>query len=233
MKILIVDDDEISRFPLVSLVDRMAGVTEIVQASDGEEAWSLLREGLRPSLCCCDLAMPHLDGVGLLQRVKGDRLLAPTPFVMISSSADRESVTCAVQAGAVGFIVKPYSFAVTTRTLERVLRESQAGLVEPVAQVARRLGITKFEVARLMRKLQSDVSVCADLLDEAGATAAPHMAEIQRMQGSCAMLGLKHCANLLRIRPGETPSLEDTCLTSLREVSLQLSLVMEGALLEA
>lgn len=232
MKILIVDDDEISRFPLVSLVQRLAGVTEIVEASDGEEAWSLLQDGLRPLLCCCDLVMPNLDGTGLLRRVKADRLLLNIPFVMISSSADRPSVTGAVDAGAVGFIVKPYSLAATTRTLERVLRESLSSLAEPVGHVARRLGIPKSEVIRLMRKLQSDVSACVAQLAEDGAATA-HLPEIQRMQGSCATLGLKHCANLLRALPGETVSVEETCLSSMNEVHLQLTHALEVAALEA
>jgi two-component system, chemotaxis family, chemotaxis protein CheY len=232
MKILIVDDDEISRFPLVSLVHRLPGVTEIVEASDGEEAWSLLQDGLRPLLCCCDLVMPNLDGTGLLRRVKADRLLLNIPFVMISSSADRSSVTGAIQAGAVGFIVKPYSLAATTRTLERVLRESLGNFAEPVGQVARRLGIPKSEVIRLMRKLKADVSACVQQLGESGA-ATVHLPEIQRMQGSCTTLGLKHCANLLRMQPGEALSMEETCLASLNEVSLQLTQALEAAALEA
>lgn len=232
MKILIVDDDEISRFPLVSLVQRLPGVTGIVEASDGEEAWSLLQDGLRPLLCCCDLVMPNLDGTGLLRRVKADRLLLNIPFVMISSSADRLSVTGAVDAGAVGFIVKPYSLATTTRTLERLLRESVSNLAEPVGIVARRLGIPKSEVIRLMRKLQSDVTACVGQLEEAGATTA-HLAEIQRMQGSCATLGLKHCANLLRAQPGDALSTKEACLGSLNEVQLQLARAMEAAVLEA
>ena len=232
MKILIVDDDEISRFPLVSLVRRLPWVTEIVEASDGEEAWSLLQDGLRPLLCCCDLVMPNLDGAGLLRRVKADRLLHNISFVMISSSADRSSVTGAVSAGAVGFIVKPYSLAATTRTLERVLRESSASLAEPVGQVARRLGIPKAEVIRLMRKLQSDVSACVEQLAEAG-SASVHLPEIQRMQGSCTTLGLMHCANLLRTQPGEARETEESCLVSLNEVNLQLTQALDAAALEA
>jgi two-component system, chemotaxis family, chemotaxis protein CheY len=232
MKILIVDDDEISRFPLVALVKRLPFEVEVVEASDGEEAWSLLQEGLRPSLCCCDLTMPKLDGVGLLRRVKADRLLQFIPFVMISSSADRESVTGAVAAGAVGFIVKPFAMAATSRTLEKVLRESQGSLAEPVAGVARRLGISKAEVTRLMRKLQAEISACLGVLQDGGAASA-QLPEIKRMQGSCALLGLKHCANLLRMQADEGPSLDETSLVSLREVELQLSLALEFAMREA
>lgn len=232
MKILIVDDDEISRFPLASLVRRLPGVDEIVEASDGEEAWTLLQNGLRPSLCCCDLVMPNLDGAGLLQRVKSDRRLKSIPFVMISSAADRQSVTGAIQAGAVGFIVKPFAIATTSRTLEKVLRESQARLMEPVSQAARRLSIGKSEVTRLMRKLQTDVSTCADLLEKEGA-AESHLPEIQRMQGSCSLLGLKHCASLLMFDPANTASLEAECLSSLREVELQITFALDAALQEA
>ena len=64
--ILIVDDDEISRLVLASLLRRMPGVGEVVEAFDGEDAWGKLQEGFRPVLCCCDLMMPNLDGVGLL-----------------------------------------------------------------------------------------------------------------------------------------------------------------------
>lgn len=232
MKILIVDDDEISRFPLVSLVKRLPGGMEVVEASDGEEAWSLLQDGLRPSLCCCDLVMPKLDGVGLLRRVKADRFLQFIPFVMISSSADRESVTGAVGAGAVGFIVKPYAMAATSRTLEKVLRESQGSLAEPVASVARRLGISKAEVTRLMHKLEAEVSACLDLVKEGGVASA-QLPEIKRIQGSCALLGLKHCANLLRLQPEDGPPLDEAGLVSLREVKLQVSLALEFAMQEA
>lgn len=231
MKILIVDDDEISRFPLVSLVLRLPGVTGVVEAADGEAAWSLLQDGLRPALCCSDISMPNLDGVGLLKRAKSDRLLSALPFVMISSAADRQSVTTAIAAGAVGFIVKPFSFSATSRTLERILRETQTNLVEPLVQVARRLGIPKSDVIRLMRKLHSDISAFVGQL-QTGSNTSNYLAETQRIQGSCALLGLKHCANLLSACLGEPAKPEDTCLAFLREVNLQLALVMESATLE-
>jgi two-component system, chemotaxis family, chemotaxis protein CheY len=176
--------------------------------------------------------MPNLDGAGLLQRVKSDCRLKSIPFVMIASAADRQSVTGAIQAGAVGFIVKPFAIATTSRTLEKVLREIQARLMEPVSQAARRLSIGKSEVTRLMRKLQTDVSSCADLLEKEGA-AESHLPEIQRMQGSCSLLGLKHCASLLMFDPANIASLEAECLSSLREVELQITFALDAALQEA
>lgn len=227
MKILIVDDDEITRFPLESLANRLPGVEEVLEASDGEEAWALLQKGLRPHICCCDLHMPGLDGLGLLKRVKSDPLLMHIPFVMISSAADRASVTSAVEAGAVGFIVKPFSHATTSRTLERVLRESQAALQEPLADVARRLGIHKSDVIRLVKKLQADISECLNALEAPDDTSG-HVSDIKRFQGSCALLGLVHCANILRTA-SENAAAPEAGAASLREADLQLTLIVQAA----
>ena len=231
MKVLIVDDDEISRFPLASLVGRLSGSIEIAEAADGEEAWTLLRNGLRPALCCCDLSMPNLSGVELLKRTKSDMLLESIPFVMISSVSDRQSVTAAVEAGAVGFIVKPFSSAATLRTLERVLKQSQARLVEPLAQVARRLDIAKSEAIRLIRRLQSDLSNCLILLEE-GDKESLQQATLLRIQGSCAMLGLRHAASLLRTDVTRNPSDHANSLILLKEVNLQVSIALEIATTE-
>jgi len=231
MKVLIVDDDQISRYPLVPLSKRLKGVTEVVEAADGEEGWSLMQSGQRPSLCCCDLSMPRLDGVGLLKRAKADRLLRYVPFVMISSVADRQSVTGAIQAGAVGFIVKPFSYEETYRTLERVLRQSQEKIAEPLSIVARRLGTTKYEVTRLMQKLQSDVSDCVGQLDT-GSSASALLPKIQGIKASCALLGLKFCVDLLQTDIGDSGGLEGDCRASLKEVKLHVSLAIEGAKLQ-
>eukprot|EP00952_Eustigmatos_sp_NYUAD-ZCMA_P003572 15584-Eustigmatos_ZCMA.PRE.1 len=94
-------------------------MVDVEEAVDGEDAWDQLTNGFRPNLCCCDLLMPKLDGVGLLSRSRADPILADLPFVMISSAADRQSVTLAAQAGANGFIVKPYMAAAALRTVEK------------------------------------------------------------------------------------------------------------------
>jgi hypothetical protein len=83
-----------------------------------------------------------------------------------------------------------------------------------------------------MHKLEAEVSACLDLVKEGGVASA-QLPEIKRIQGSCALLGLKHCANLLRLQPEDGPSLDETGLVSLREVKLQVSLALEFAMQEA
>src|SRR5438067_12753399 len=106
MKVLVIDDDVVSRMVLMHLIDS-CGRFEILEAEDGEDAWQQLACGLRPVICFCDLRMPRLSGMGLLQRVKADAALGEMPFVLVSSAADRATVNQAAGLGADGYIVKP------------------------------------------------------------------------------------------------------------------------------
>jgi CheY-like chemotaxis protein len=69
MKVLVVDDDVVSRMMLMHLVDS-CGKYDILEAEDGADAWRQLEAGLRPAITFCDLRMPQLSGTELLARVK-------------------------------------------------------------------------------------------------------------------------------------------------------------------
>src|SRR5436305_15021572 len=106
MKALVVDDDIVSRMALMDLLS-VYGIFELIEAEDGEVAWALLEAGLRPVICFCDVRMPRMSGIGLLQRMKALPALSDVPFVLVSSASDRETVLQAVKLGAVGYILKP------------------------------------------------------------------------------------------------------------------------------
>lgn len=228
MKILLVDDDEISRLVLASLLRRMPGVGEVVEAFDGEDAWGKLQDGFRPVLCCCDLMMPNLDGVGLLMRARSDLRFSELPFLMISSAADRQSVSQAGQAGANGFIAKPYSSTVVTRAVAKALRESLEGVEEPAVDTRHRLGISLQELIRHTQRLREKVDECAAEL-ETEMEDSVRFSALKRLSTSCATLGMLRCARMLekgsmapteQIALGlllqETAQLLDTRLLSLR-----------------
>ena len=65
MKVLVVDDDVVSRMVLMHLIDS-CGKFDIVEAEDGADAWRQLQDGLRPAICFCDLRMPNMSGMELL-----------------------------------------------------------------------------------------------------------------------------------------------------------------------
>lgn len=217
MNILLVDDDEISRLVMASLLRRMPGVGEVVEAFDGEDAWGKLQEGFRPVLCCCDLMMPNLDGVSLLQRARADLRFSELPFVMISSAADRQSVSKAAQAGADGFIAKPYSSTVVKRAVAKVLRESLEGVEESAGDTRHRLGISMQELISHTQRLREKVDECAaDFAAEM--EGAERATALQRLSSSCVTLGMLRCARML-----------EQASTALMEQTTQALLLQEAA----
>ena len=110
MKVLVVDDDVVSRMVLMHLIDA-CGSFDICEAEDGEDAWQQLAAGLRPAICFCDLRMPRLSGMDLLQRIKADSALGAMPFVMVTSATDRATIDQAAGLGVNGYLVKPFDGA--------------------------------------------------------------------------------------------------------------------------
>ena len=126
IKILIVDDDIISRMMLMHLISA-CGYCDIVEAEDGLDAWQQLERGLRPAILFCDARMPRLSGMELLQRVKGDVELAAMLFVLVSSAHEEASVQQALAAGASGYLVKPFRAEGVRTSLRALLVRASAG----------------------------------------------------------------------------------------------------------
>lgn len=140
MKALVVDDDVVSRMALMDLLASY-GMFEPVEADDGATAWALLESGLRPQICFCDVRMPHLSGIELLQRMKANPVLARVPFVLVSSASDRETVLQAVGLGAVGYILKPLNAAEAHAHLGKIFRVTIDKQVEHPGATLKRLNI--------------------------------------------------------------------------------------------
>lgn len=140
MKVLVVDDDVVSRMMLMHLVDACAPC-EILEAEDGEDAWRLLADGLRPDIVFSDLRMPRLDGLALLARLRADPALAATPFVLVSAASDAETLEQAGRLGANGCLAKPFTHA-QVRARLAALAPADRDADEDPQQVARRLGVS-------------------------------------------------------------------------------------------
>lgn len=107
MKILIVDDDIVSRMMLMHLI-AACGQFDIVEAEDGLDAWQQLQGGLHPAILFCDVRMPRLSGMELLAQVKTHPELAAMLFVLVSSANEQAALQQALAAGAAAYIVKPF-----------------------------------------------------------------------------------------------------------------------------
>ena len=191
MNVLVVDDDVVARMMLMHLVDS-CGSHAIVEAEDGADAWRQLEGGVSPDIVFCDLRMPHVSGLELLQRVRQAPLLAALPFVLVSAASDSATMGEAALAGASGYIVKPFRHEDVRAQFERLFAPTDANDAtdESPAAVAHRLGIDidrlRLYLDGLARQLQAAQGGLAE-----GAEGAQQLA---RLRAGCSMLGLHGAA---------------------------------------
>ena len=198
MKALVVDDDIVSRMALMDLLS-VYGIFELVEAEDGEAAWMLLEGGLRPVICFCDVRMPRMSGIGLLQRMKAVPALADVPFVLVSSASDRETVLQAVKLGAVGYILKPLHAADARAHLEKIFTLTLDKLAENPLATLKRLNIGPDRLGAYLAAFEDQLAAgrkdIAALLDAGSGTEAK--LRVDSVHTGCLTLGLWHAAALL------------------------------------
>ncbi|MGV7210594.1 response regulator [Oxalobacteraceae bacterium A2-2] len=206
MKVLVVDDDVVSRMVLMHLIDG-CGKFDIVEAEDGADAWRQLEGGLRPAICFCDLRMPHLSGMELLQRVKADPELAGAPFVLVTSANDQDTVDAAIAAGAAGYVVKPFQAPQVREQLAALLDAPPAlSLAGPTPEAETpqatlaRLGIKPDRLLVYLNGFHNQLdAAAADLAAMLAANQQPEaQARLERLYTGCITLGLHGAADALR-----------------------------------
>jgi two-component system, NarL family, response regulator len=103
IRVLVADDHPILREGLVALIDRQADMSVVAVAGNGQEAVDLYRR-LGPDVAVLDLRMPVMDGI---QAVTGIRSIDPCArLVILTSFASDEDIYRALQAGALGYLLK-------------------------------------------------------------------------------------------------------------------------------
>ena len=134
-KILIIDDEEIVRDTLESLLS--IHEVELIFAADGETGISKARE-FKPDAILLDVMMPVMNGFEVCRQIRAMSQLAEVPIIMITALHDRESRLEGLRVGVDDFLTKPFdSFELTARiqTILRLNRYRQ--LVEQRAELER------------------------------------------------------------------------------------------------
>ncbi|MBP5988267.1 MAG: response regulator [Azonexus sp.] len=117
---VLVVDDFASMRSVVSEVLKRAGFTEILQAANGQSALARLLEHKKIGLVVSDWYMPEMDGLALLKAIKANPALAHIPVLMITAEGQRDNVLDAMQSGAAGYIVKPFTPTALQTRLEKM-----------------------------------------------------------------------------------------------------------------
>jgi two-component system chemotaxis response regulator CheY len=125
-KFLIVDDFSTMRRIVRNLLKEL-GYTNADEAEDGVVALQKLET--MPSefnFVVSDWNMPNMDGLTLLQKIRSSPQLKHLPVLMITAEAKKENIIAAAQAGASGYIVKPFTAATLAEKMEKIFEKMGA-----------------------------------------------------------------------------------------------------------
>jgi response regulator NasT len=167
---VIAEDEALIRLDLKEMLEE-EGYVVIGEAADGENAITLT-QSLRPDLVILDVKMPVLDGISAAERIAADHL---APVVILTAFSQRELVERARDAGAMAYLVKPFTKAdlvpaieiAVSRFQEISALESEVGTLRDRLEVRKLLdrakgllqaqrGISEAEAFRWIQKTSMD-----------------------------------------------------------------------------
>ena len=155
MRVVIAEDEALIRMDLAEMLAD-EGYDVVGQAGDGQQAVDLA-EQLRPDLVILDVKMPVLDGIAAAERIAGQRI---APVVMLTAFSQRDLVERARDAGAMAYLVKPFSQSDLAPAIEMAVSRfaEVAALEAEVADLEERLE-TRKAVERAKNVLQRDLGL--------------------------------------------------------------------------
>jgi len=118
MKFLVVDDFSTMRRIVRNLLKEL-GFVNVQEAEDGVDALNKLRGG-DFDFVVSDWNMPNMTGIDLLRAIRADATLKHLPVLMVTAEAKRENIIEAAQAGASGYVVKPFTAGTLDEKLKKI-----------------------------------------------------------------------------------------------------------------
>lgn len=105
-RVLVVDDDELTREILATILDLEEFDVDL--AADGQEALASIASAL-PDVVVLDVMMPGIDGFEVLRRIRADEAAAHLPVILLTARDTAEDRRTGEEAGADSYLTKPFS----------------------------------------------------------------------------------------------------------------------------
>lgn len=196
IRVLIADDQAMIRGGLRLILENQPDIIVAGEAADGTEAIRLARQ-LRPDVCLVDIRMPGRDGIEVTRALAGAGVPDPLRVVIVTTFDLDEYVFGALQAGAVGFVLKDAGPAmlveavraahagdalispqVTLRLLQHLAPVKAAADAQPIVPLSER----EIEVVRAVAKGRTNIEIAGELFVSLS-TVKTHLASIQNKLG--------------------------------------------------
>ncbi len=120
-KFLVVDDFSTMRRIVRNLLKEL-GYSNVDEAEDGAMALSKLKND-HFDFVISDWNMPVMDGLDMLKNIRADAALSKMPVLMVTAEAKKENIIAAAQAGANGYVVKPFTAATLDEKLSKIFEK--------------------------------------------------------------------------------------------------------------
>lgn len=121
LRFLIVDDFATMRRIVRNLLKDL-GFTNVEEAEDGVDALNKLRRSTCDFIIS-DWNMPNMDGLQLLTEIRNHEVFSKLPVLMVTAEAKKENIIAAAQAGANGYVVKPFTAATLEEKLGKIFEK--------------------------------------------------------------------------------------------------------------
>ena len=121
LKFLVVDDFSTMRRIIRNLLKEL-GYTNVEEAEDGNIGLQKLKSG-NFQFVISDWNMPNMTGIEMLKAIRADAATKGLPVLMVTAEAKKENILEAAQAGASGYVVKPFTAATLNEKLNKIFEK--------------------------------------------------------------------------------------------------------------
>jgi len=153
VKVLIAEDDPISRFMLETSLKKWG--YEVLVTSNGREAWDALQQEDTPQLAILDWMMPGMDGVQVCRKVRQTAATSGVYILLLTAKGEKGDIVAGLEAGANDYVAKPFD-----RGELRARVQVGARMVELQQNLADR-GRELMEALSQVKQLHGILPICA------------------------------------------------------------------------
>ncbi len=153
MKVLIAEDDEVSRIVLSRMLQKWGH--EVVATVDGRAAYEILEGEDAPSIAILDWMMPEMDGLEVCRKLRQLNRSEPTYVILLTARDQTDDIVAGLDSGANDYVVKPYDW----RELSSRLRVGER-MVALQHDLAGRIRELQYAMAKI-HELQELIPICS------------------------------------------------------------------------